>query len=140
MPYKKTALPIAAGIMTILAACICFVIGGISLGAYVFFSIQSSHILLTYDIKVVLVTGTFGILGFGSGLASGIWLLRRRHFMMSMSGLFSVLFSGIAIVLGLAIVGGDSTGLQNGLIYGMPIILLAILSLAVIGTSKQEFS
>lgn len=105
-----------------------------------FFSVQSSHIIVTYGINVVLVTGAFGILGFGSGLASGICSLRRRHFMMSMSGLFLVLFSGIAIALGLAIVGGDSTGLQNGLIYGMPIILLATLSLSVISTSKQEFS
>lgn len=64
---KKTGFPIAAGILTILAACIFVPVGVLFMGAYVWYSIQ----LFREGIEV-FITGFFSILGFALGLTSGI--------------------------------------------------------------------
>ena len=133
---KKTGFPIAAGIMTILAACVFVPIGAIFLGAFIGYSILYAHI---YDIEV-FVTGLFCIMGFAFGLASGITSLRRKHFALAITGLSIVIISGVAIFLGMA-ARRYRTALTDGLAFGAtPIIVLAILSLIFVAISKQEFS
>lgn len=131
---KKTGFPITAGILTILAACICSFVGVLFMGAYVWYSVQVFHEGLE-----VFITGFFGILGFAFGLASGILSLRRKHFALSIAGLSLLILSGFVIIFGFAM-RGYRTALSDGLIFGVPIIALAILSLIFVAISKQEFS
>lgn len=131
---KKTGFPIAAGILTILAACIFVPVGAIFLGAYVWYSIQGFPESLD-----VAITGFFSIQGFALGLASGIISLKRKYFGVAVAGLSLVILSGFIIIFGMAM-RGYSTALTDGLIFGVPIIGLAILSLIFVAISKQEFS
>jgi hypothetical protein len=131
---SKTGFPIAAGIMTILAACIFVPIGALFLGAYVWYSIQGFH-----DGLEVLVTGFFSILGFAFGLASGILSLKRKYFAVALAGQSLVILSGFIMIFGMAM-RRYSPALTDGLIFGVPIIGLVILSLIFVAISKQEFS
>lgn len=131
---KKTGFPIAAGILTILAACIFVPIAALFMGAYVWYSIQGHPEGLE-----VVITGFFSILGFAFGLASGILSLKRRHFALSIAGLSLVMLSGFMIIFGMA-ARRYRTAVTDALIFGVPIIGLAVLSLIFVAISKQEFS
>jgi hypothetical protein len=134
--YKKTAFPIAAGIMTILAACISVPIGVLFLGVYIQQSIYWGF--RGYDLELFVI-GFVSILGFAFGLASGITSIKRKHFGLAIAGLILVMLSGLVIIFGMA-VRGYSTSLTDGLTFGVPIIGLAILSLIFVAISNQEFS
>lgn len=69
---KRTGLPIAAGILTIIAACACLIVGII--GLIVFVLSQADQLL---------IQGVIAVLAFAFGLRSGIMSLKRRHFAMS---------------------------------------------------------
>jgi hypothetical protein len=134
MPRKKTAFPIVAGILTIIAACVFVPVGTLFMGAYVWYAIQGHS-----EGIEVLITGLFGILGFAFGLTSGILSLKRRYFGMSLAGLSMVIFCGFAIIFGMA-VRGYRQAVADALGFGVPIIVMAILSLIFVAISKKEFS
>jgi hypothetical protein len=104
------------------------------MGAYVWYSIQ----LFREGIEV-FITGFFSILGFALGLTSGIMSLKRKYFALTLAGLIVVIFSGIVVIFGMAM-RGYRTALSDGLTFGVPTIVLAILSLIFVSISKQEFS
>jgi len=131
---RKTGFPIAAGILTILAACIFVPIGALFIGAYVWYSIQGHP----EGIEVV-ITGLFSILGFAFGLASGILSLKRKHFAVSIAGVSVIILSGFAIIFGMA-TRRYRQAVTDALTFGVPIIGLAILSLIFVAVSKKEFS
>jgi len=131
---KKTGFPIVAGILTIIAACIFVPIGALFMGAYVWYSIQG----YPEGIEAV-ITGLFSILGFAFGLASGILSIKRRYFAVSIAGLSIVIFGGFVIIFGVA-ARRYRQAVTDALTFGVPIIILAILSLIFVAVSKQEFS
>jgi hypothetical protein len=55
---------------------------------------------------------------------------------LSVVGISILLFGGLLSVSGMGILGG---GLPFGMIIGIPVVILAILSLIFVGLSKNEF-
>jgi hypothetical protein len=136
----------AGGVLIILGSCFAFV-GGI-LG--LIFSIRFasfygrgapfSPLLVPYSAAV----GLFGILGFAFGLASGIQVLRRRHFAASIIGAVFVVFAGILnflffIVPSYGIGFYDLTWDIFVLFLGVPCFVFSMLALIFVAVRKSEF-
>lgn len=112
---KKSNYPTAAGVLTIIAACICL----------------SSGIIYAWATNFP-VFGIFGFLGFAFGLISGILALKRK--------VFSLVEIGVAIVMVEAILSIFSFEEHViGIIFGVPVLVLTILSMMFTEMSKREF-
>ena len=125
---KRTGFPIAAGVLTIIASCICLIVAvpslvGVAVYSWRFFS-------STYPI-LLLVSGVLGVLAFALGLASGIFSFKRMRFGLTVAGESIVLASGVA--------GAFLVSLFSGIILGLPVIILAILGVVFTAISKGEF-
>jgi len=134
IPSKKTGLPIAGGILIILASCITFFISLLEI-------IASSGTLGIYSslpLFETLFLGIFGIIIFALGLTGGIMALTRKNFTLSIVGICFSIVEGFMII----IAGGtaENNGLMGGLLLGLPIIVLSILGLIFVTISKAEFT
>jgi len=132
----KTGFPIAGGILTIIAASITFFVASLAVVEIV--SCVSAYYIgqnIAYVIFVVFV-GIWSFLAFGLGLAGGIFSIRRSHFALSIVGISLLLVTGLVSILEFGILG---SGWSSGMIMGIPIIILTILSLIFVGVSKNEF-
>lgn len=114
---KGTSLPIAAGILTIMAATI-------------------SIIFWIFGIVFLF----FGVLAFVFGLAGAIFAFGRRRFVLSMLGTGFVLFYGLGIVISV----GRTVYLYGPLsiiviIVGVPMIFLSLLGVVFLAVSRREF-
>lgn len=118
---KKSSFPIAAGILEIIAACVCMLIG--ILGILV-------------PLVVMLTLGIFGFVGFAFGLTGGILKIKRKSFALAIIGSCMVQLSGFIMLITTAL---SCDIFIVGLVYGMPIIILSNLSLIFTAISKQEF-
>jgi hypothetical protein len=136
----KTSFPVAGGILTIIAA-------GIIIFYAIYYTSSIAAIVinsnsyyyqedLTYLVFVILA-GVWSFLAFGLGLAAGILSLKRKHFALSSVGISSLLVGGLFSILGIGLSG---RGWSFGVIVGLPIIILAILSMIFVGVSKNEFT
>jgi hypothetical protein len=85
---KRTSLPTVAGILTIIAACACLIVGIIGL---IVFALSLAAQLL--------IQGGIAALAFAFGLASGIMSLKRRHFAMTAFGICLIAVAGFVNVL-----------------------------------------
>jgi hypothetical protein len=134
---QETGFPVAAGILTIIAACVSAVAGIIGMiafeGSIVTVSFQSSF-STNYPL---LYVGIFGILGFSFGLTGAIFSLKRKYFALSLIGMYILFVSGVAtmIAFGLA----EYSSWVTGLPFGMPVVILSILGIIFTTTSKGEF-
>jgi hypothetical protein len=134
MPVHTTGFPIAAGILTIIAASIAILSAFLAVAqimpyANSYYNRQN----LTYFV-FPLFAGIWNFVAFGLGLTAGLFSLRRRRFMMTIVGINLVLVGGCVSVL--------ETGTLSGgwMIIGIPMIILAILSVIFVGISKNEFT
>jgi len=132
---KRTGLPIAGGILTIIAACVSIIGGVIGMAAFISF-LSWSYYYYYRPIYQVLFMGVFGILAFALGLTGGIFSLKRRHFALSIIGTSFVVVSGVITMEAIAITGSWSFGL----LLGLPPVLLSILGLIFVAISKGEFA
>jgi len=139
----KTGFPTAAGIMTIIAACICAFIGVLnlfdSMWGYLYIN---EHYYPINDIHE-FVAGVFGVVAFIAGLVSGRMSLRRKHFGLSIAGMCFIIVSVlIAISETVASIRAHNgiVSVEGILIFNGPPIALALLSLIFVAISKLEFS
>lgn len=125
---RRTGFPIAAGVLTIIASCICLIVTVPSLvGAAVY----GWRFFSSFYAILLLVIGVLGVLAFALGLASGIFSFKRMRFGLTIAGESIVLASGVA---------GAFVGLSfSGIIFGLPVIILAILGIVFTAISKGEF-
>jgi hypothetical protein len=128
-----TGFPIAAGILTIIAASLTIVnalllviqIGNFSSIIYYF---EHNLPFLVF----ALFVGIWNFVAFGLGLTGGIFSIKRKHFTLSIVGISFLIVSGVFSLLG--------TGLSGWwMMIGIPVIILGILSVIFIGVSKNEF-
>lgn len=139
----KTGFPIAAGIMTIIAACICAFIGVMNLFSSMWgYLYINEHYYPINDIHK-FVAGVFGVLAFIFGLASGKMSLRRKHLGLSIAGMCFIIVSVLIVISEIVASVRAHNGIlsvEGTLVLGAPPIALALLSLIFVAISKQEFS
>jgi len=131
---KRSGIQIAAGVLTIISACISISVGLIGLVPFVLFFGTS---LLYGSISNLLVMGIFCVFAFAFGLMSGIFTLRRTHFKLSIIGVSLVLASGFVIIMAFRELG--SSALVGGLALGVPVVVLSLLGLIFAAISRNEF-
>jgi hypothetical protein len=85
----------------------------------------------------LLVAGLFGLIGFVFGLAGGIKALRRKQFAFSMVGISLLLLAGYLNFLAIII---PYRGMFWILMFGLPIVHLALPSLVFIALNRAEFT
>jgi hypothetical protein len=132
-----TGFPIAAGILAIIAASI--IIFNALLAVAQTVNLANSYYYqqnLTY-LVFVLFAGIWNFIAFGLGLAGGIFSIKRKHFALTIVGMSFLLVGGFISVFESAILGGYWS---YGMIIGMPIIILTMLSIIFVGVSKNEFT
>lgn len=128
-----TGFPIAAGVLTIIAASIIIFYAFLTVTQMVTYANSNYYQQnLTY-LVYVLFAGIWNFVAFGLGLTGGLFSLRRKHFMLTVVGMSLLLVGGFVAVAGTGIIGGGWT------ILGIPVIILAILSIIFVGVSKNEF-
>jgi hypothetical protein len=76
------------------------------------------------------LAGIFGFLGFAFGLTAGILALKRRVFSLAIIGMALMIAGGILSFADFFV----------GIIFGIPTLVLAILSVIFIGISHREFT
>ena len=131
---KRSGLQIAAGVLTIIGACISISVGLIGLVPFVLFFRTP---LIYGSISYFLAMGIFCVFAFAFGLMSGIFTLRRKHFKLSIIGVSLVLASGFVITMSFGELG--SSALVSGLAFGIPVVVLSLLGLIFAAISRNEF-
>jgi uncharacterized membrane protein HdeD (DUF308 family) len=139
---KRTDFPVAAGVLLIIAASICVVAGAVALGIFVatygsgyYYGWESRNYYVPRYMDL-FVTG-FGILAFVYGLAAGIFSLKRKKYMHSLSGAIVGVAEGFLIVLAFAQQWPSSWVI--GLLFGAPTIILSATGLLFVAISMKEF-
>jgi len=127
---RKTGFPIAGGILSIIASCVCIFVGILGI-------LTSIEPYYPYSRFGMLFMGIFALIGFAFGLTGGILTLRRKNFSLAIIGISLVLVSGFITILASIT---EPYGYLGAVIFGVPIILLSILSLIFTAISKQEFT
>lgn len=139
---KISGFPIAGGVLLIIAASICLIVGIFAIGVFVstyqyayYYGWGSSYYYRPrYE---DLLVGIFGTLAFALGLTAGITSLKRNAFAVSILGACFAVSQGFATVL--AFVTQWPNSWIVGIIFGMPILVLATLGLIFTAISKAEF-
>jgi hypothetical protein len=135
----KTSFPVAGGILTIIAASITIFYAIFYASSPVVTVINSSSYYYQQNLSYlifILFTGVWNFIAFGLGLTAGIISIKRKHFDLSAVGISSLLVGGLFSIFGI----GISSGVWSlGMIVGISIIILAILSIIFVGVSKNEF-
>jgi len=136
---RKTGLPTAGGILTIIAACLCIVWGIMGMAMFLANINYSYYYYGSVPVGLFLADGILGLLGFAGGLAGGILSLKRRNLGLSLLGACLTMLSGLVVTLTFGSMGYGFNGWAVGLMFGIPTIVLSMLSLIFIGISGAEF-
>ncbi|MGA2682283.1 MAG: hypothetical protein ABSF44_10860 [Candidatus Bathyarchaeia archaeon] len=132
----KTGFPIAGGILTIITASFTIFTAFLAIAqAASYTNLYYFQQNLTYLVFALFV-GIWNFIAFGLGLAGGIFSIKRNHFALSIVGISLLLVAGFFSFLEFGIFAG---AWYSGMIIGMPLIILAILSVIFVGVSKNEF-
>jgi MFS family permease len=132
-PVHTTGFPIATGILTIIAASLAILSAFLTVAQIIPYANSYYYQQnLTY-LVFPLFAGIWNFVAFGLGLTAGLFSLRRKRFMMTIVGISLLLVGGCVSVLGTGTIGG------GWMIIGIPMIILAILSIIFVGVSKNEF-
>ena len=126
---KRTGFPIAAGVLTIIASCICILVGILFIAA---FAVE------TYGYYEVgyLVPGIFALIGFAFGLTAGILTLKRRTFPLAVIGIIFIMISAFLTFIPFS----EYYPWTSGLLFGLPTLVLSILALIFTAISREEFT
>jgi len=98
-----------AGILTLIAACICVFLGI----AFAIAAIRSPPHLVS---SFACVPAAFGLLGFGAGLGAGVLILKGRISRLAGAGMAFMLPEGFTVTI------------MGGWFFGAPIFLLVLIS------------
>ena len=139
---RRTYFPISAGILTVIASCISCVLGIIGIGMLIGMSVTLVGGSASFDSRFFawLLIAVFASLGFVVGLSSGIFSLRRRRFMFSLSGVSFLLIPSVGSTITFLATGESGTGLLFALFLGLPMVVSSIFSVIFISVSKGEFN
>jgi hypothetical protein len=131
---KRSGFSVAAGVLTIIGACVAAVSGIVGLIGF-YTTISYSYYYHPYE---SLVMGVFGILGCALGLTGGIFTLMRRRFVLCMIGMVLIMISGFVTVGAFVLILWNGWGI--GLLFGLPSIFLSVLSIIFASVSRGDFA
>lgn len=140
---QKTAYPTAAGVMTIIAACMCVYSGGLSLFSSLWGYLYINGQYYPINDPQLFVAGIFGVLAFILGLDSGLSSLKRKYLSLSITGMCFIIISVPIMILEIVASVQAHYGTVSPvgmLVFFAPPILLAMLSLILIALSTHEFA
>jgi len=135
MAKKRSGLQITSAVLTIVGACLTITSGFFGLVPYIA-TLGSSNYYYGLG-SYFLAMGVFNTLCFPFGIMSGVFTLRRKHFWWSIIGTSLVLASGFLSIMSFSSVG--SVILVIGFMFGLPVIILALLGLIFGAASRNEF-
>jgi hypothetical protein len=119
----------AAGVLTIIAACVCLVVGIAGIATY-----DSGEYYYPYGYThppEYLFTGIIGLAGFAFGLTAGILALMRRALPLVIIGMSLIMLVGLLTAV---------WGSEGFILAGVPLLILGILSVVFTGVSRKEFT
>jgi len=131
---KRSGFPVAAGVLTIIGACVAAVSGIVGLIGF-YTTISYSYYYHQYE---WLVMGAFGILGCALGLTGGIFTLMRRRFALCITGMVLIIISGFVTAGAFVLILWNGWGM--GLLFGLPPIGLSVLSIIFASVSRGDFA
>lgn len=139
---KRTQLPAAGGIFTLVSACIAL-ISGLTLAFILILSddaaFQRSNVAFTMQWSISLLN----IVGFGFGAMGGIFSLKRRNFGLSILGSSFLIATGISVILIIAgeiAIVADSVAVDLSVVlYELSLQIPAILGTVFVARSRGEF-
>jgi hypothetical protein len=134
---KKSGSPLIAGILEILSASICLIVGILGLVSF-----MPYYNYYYYSYYWLLIMGVFGVIGFIFGLTGGILAFKRTDFAIVVLGASTTMLSGLISIIALAMVSYATLPYQV-LIFGflgVPIIVLSTLTLIFVAISRAEFT
>jgi len=135
---KESGLPIAGGILTIVAAILGLLVG-YSIQPWIYYLYGFVDFVVTWWLIVVM--WWLGIVGFAFGLASGVLMIKKRSLALALVGMVILLIVGILpLIWGFVVVEFLRESLINMFyIYGFPIITFSILSIIFAVASRKKF-
>jgi hypothetical protein len=145
---EPNARAIVGGILVMIAASISLINGSLALSASLpafYWTPPPTGYRLMYRLTF-LVIGFFALIGFTLGLPAGIQSLRRKQFRFAMLGTSLLMFAGLSNFLNGAVIVLEYSEAWNsdsfiwGILFGTPIVGLALLGLVFVATGKQEFT
>jgi len=136
---KESGLPIAGGILMIVAAILSLLVG-YSIQPWIYYLYGFVDFVVTW--WLFIVTWWLGIVGFAFGLASGVLMIKKRSLALALVGMVILLIVGILPLLwGFVVVEFLRESLINMFcIYGVPIIIFAVLSIIFAVASRKKFA
>jgi hypothetical protein len=134
---KRSGFPVAAGVLTIIGACVAAVSGIIGIIGF-YTTISYSYYYYYYHQYEWLAMGILGILGCALGLTGGIFTLMRRRFVLCINGMVLIMISGFVTVGAFVLILWNGWG--TGLLFGLPCIVLSVLSIIFASVSRGDFA
>lgn len=126
MPERSAPFQIAAVVLLIMGACFTFFPSLI----YIIVGIGVIHLTISGG-AFLLTIGVLGVLAFVIGVASGIFVLRKRRLIFS--------FFGACLMLTVGGLMSVITWFAAGF-YGMPIVMFSVMSLVFLAMARKGFS
>jgi hypothetical protein len=129
--------------MTIIAACMMAFSGGMNLFLSLYGYLYINDVYYPINDINRFTAGIFGIFAFILGLASGRAALRRKHLTLSIIGMCFIMISVPLTVLetvASVLAHYGKLSIEGTLMFCVPQIVLAVLSLILVALSRHEFS
>jgi hypothetical protein len=137
---KKNNFLKASGILTSNAAALCFIIGIIGLLAFSsgswynfqqpFYDYGEAPYHYNVPMPQYVLTAAFGFFAFAFGLVSGILILIRRLYSLTLLGQIFMIIAAIMLL---------SVEFWFFILFGVPILVLTILGIVFASFSQNEF-
>lgn|GEM_PF-2544366 len=126
--FKESGLPIAGGILTIVAASLSLIVG-----------VSVSY--LWFNDSYPLVTWWIAIFGFSFGLISGVLVIKRRSLGLTLIGMAILLINGILPLLWSLVYPEGflrDAWMKMFYNYGIPILVFSILGIVFAVASRKR--
>jgi len=126
--HRRSGLLTAAGVMTIIASCLCFLMAIAGVWA---FGEENGSIQRDPYAFGALIAAIGGFLGLGFGLTSGVLIFKRR--------VYPLVVIGLAFVVAASILSLEFPNLNFFLLFGIAPLVLGIMSMTFVGISRKVF-
>jgi len=138
---RRSKFPVVAGIFEIGVACASLLMSSFATVAVMLILVRENGIVLGGDFTFLLAIGMFWTITSIVGLMGGIFAIKRKHFFTCLAGVLLFIGEGASFVwLSFSNQSQSYSSFIQGFMMGNAEIVISILSLAFLLTSKAEFT